>query len=86
MELGLLFPTLWVSQRKSEEQQLLAEQAMIYISALPWAVKKPRGLSDDEPIHTLWRYLGPNWLSDSSQNDLLHQQTMDLSHETHRKL
>jgi hypothetical protein len=34
-------------------------------------VKKPRGLSDDEPIHTLWRYLGPNWLSGSSQNDLL---------------
>jgi hypothetical protein len=58
-------------QKKSEERQLLAEQAMIYISALPWAVKKPRGLSDDEPIQTLWRYLGPNWLSDSSQNDLL---------------
>ena len=58
-------------QKKSEERQLLAEQAMIYISALPWDVKKPRGLSDDEPIHTLWRYLGPNWLSDSSQNDLL---------------
>jgi len=58
-------------QKKSEERQLLAEQAMIYISVLPWAVKKPRGLSDDEPIHTLWRYLGPNWLSGSSQNNLL---------------
>lgn len=40
-------------------------------SALPWAVKKPRGLSDDEPIHTLWQNLGSNWLSGSSQNNLL---------------
>lgn len=58
-------------QKKSEERQLLAEQAMIHISALPWAVKKPKGLSDNEPIHTLWRYLSTNWLSGSNQNDLL---------------
>jgi len=58
-------------QKKSEERQMLAEQAMLYIAALPWAVNKPSGLSDSEPIHSLWRYLGPNWLSGSNQNDLL---------------
>src|SRR5260221_14397181 len=44
---------------------------MLYIAALPWAVNKPSGLSDNEPIHSLWRYLGPNSLSGSNQNDLL---------------
>src|SRR5260221_7666106 len=58
-------------QKKSEERRILAEQAMLYIAALPWAVNKPSGLSDNEPIHSLWRYLGPNWLSGSNQNDLL---------------
>ena len=58
-------------QKKSEERRMLAKQAMLYIAALPWDVEKPRGLSDNEPIHSLWRYLGPNWLSGSNQNDLL---------------
>ena len=41
-------------QKKSEERRILAEQAMLYIAALPWAVNKPSGLSDNEPIHSLW--------------------------------
>ena len=64
---------------------MMAEQAMINISALPWGVKKPRGLSDTEEIHTLWRYLGPNWLSCSSQNDLLEILRVQLSGDTRLK-
>ncbi|KAJ7041683.1 hypothetical protein C8F04DRAFT_1252615 [Mycena alexandri] len=37
---------------------------------IPWGVPKA-GLSDSEEFHTLWRLLGPHWLSGSQMNDML---------------
>ncbi|KAJ7348641.1 hypothetical protein DFH08DRAFT_960023 [Mycena albidolilacea] len=37
---------------------------------LPWGLAK-RGLSDLEPFHSLWRFLGTHWLSGSQMNDML---------------
>jgi len=65
----------WLSAEKrwkfTKERVQLAEDASAMLSALPWGLKKC-GLSDDEPIHTLWRYLGNHWTTGSMQNDLLH--------------
>ncbi|KAJ7113748.1 hypothetical protein C8R43DRAFT_839919, partial [Mycena crocata] len=49
----------------------LVEEAELILSMMPWAFSKPQGLSDTEPFHNLWRFLGPNWLSGSNQNDML---------------
>ncbi|KAF7359565.1 hypothetical protein MVEN_00679900 [Mycena venus] len=38
---------------------------------VPWGRCKPAGLSDSEPFHTLWRFVGANWLSGSQINDML---------------
>jgi hypothetical protein len=59
-------------QNKSAERRELAETASIMLLSLPWSASKPSGCSDgNDPIHTLWRYLGPNWLTSSEQDDLL---------------
>ncbi|KAF8179095.1 hypothetical protein K438DRAFT_2177935, partial [Mycena galopus ATCC 62051] len=47
----------------------LAEDVAVKLVTLPWGVHK-RGLSDSEPFHILWRFLGPNWLSGSGMNDM----------------
>jgi hypothetical protein len=57
-----------LKQKKSPDRRQLAEQASIVLTILPWSQNKP---STSDPIHMLWRYLGPNWLSDSEQNELL---------------
>lgn len=41
------------------------------LTVMPWGRAKPAGLSDKEVFHDLWRYLGPNWLASSQQNDML---------------
>ncbi|KAJ7676615.1 hypothetical protein DFH06DRAFT_976905 [Mycena polygramma] len=38
---------------------------------VPWGRCKPPGLSDSEPFHTLWRFVGPHWLSGSQMDDML---------------
>ena len=61
-----------LKQKKSIERREMAEQASNMLSILPWGKNRPDGLSHgSDPIHTLWRYLGPNWLSDSEQNEML---------------
>ncbi|KAJ7362494.1 hypothetical protein DFH08DRAFT_841000, partial [Mycena albidolilacea] len=40
------------------------------LAMLPWGLAK-RGLSDSEPFHSLWRFLGTHWLSGSQMNDML---------------
>jgi hypothetical protein len=61
-----------LQQKKSPERRQLAEQTSIILTILPWGQSKPKGLSNgSDPIHMLWRYLGPNWLSDSEQDEML---------------
>jgi hypothetical protein len=57
-----------LKQKKSSERRQLAEQASILLTILPWGQNKPNGSG---PIHALWRFLGPYWLSDSEQNEML---------------
>lgn len=47
------------------------EEATLLLRMLPWGWAKPPGLSDAEPLHNLHRFLGPNWLTGSQQNDML---------------
>ncbi|KAF8163940.1 hypothetical protein K438DRAFT_1618137, partial [Mycena galopus ATCC 62051] len=48
----------------------LATETSRLLGIIPWKAAK-RGLSNKEPMHTLWRYLGPTWLSDTDENDML---------------
>lgn len=57
-------------QKRSATRRALAEDINILLASLPWGMKKS-GVSDEEPIHTMWRYLGPNFTTGSQQNDLL---------------
>jgi hypothetical protein len=57
-------------QKVSVKRCRFAEEVNIPFAALPWGAKKS-GVSNSEPIHTLWRYLGPNFTTGSQQNDLL---------------
>ncbi|KAJ7794834.1 hypothetical protein B0H14DRAFT_3556186 [Mycena olivaceomarginata] len=41
------------------------------LAMVPWGRCKPVGLSDSEPFHTLWRFVGAHWLSGSQMNDML---------------
>ncbi|KAJ6456514.1 hypothetical protein C8R45DRAFT_580223, partial [Mycena sanguinolenta] len=64
----------WVNRQKkiipaNRGRAALADDVAVRMAMLPWGVKK-RGLSDSEPFHTLWRILGPNWLSGSEMNDM----------------
>jgi hypothetical protein len=47
---------------KSIERQQLAEDAKVFLAALPW---------DSLPVCNLWRFLGPHWTTGSQQSDLL---------------
>ena len=61
-----------LKQKKSTERREMAEQATNMLNILPWGKDRPAGLSNSsDPIHTLWRYLGKNWLSDSEQDEML---------------
>ncbi|KAJ6590402.1 hypothetical protein DFH09DRAFT_1074039 [Mycena vulgaris] len=58
------FP-LWNAEiRKS------ATEVTKLLGILPWNGSK-RGLSDSSPIHSLWRFLGTEWLSSTDENDML---------------
>jgi hypothetical protein len=52
----------------SAERQQLAEDASILLGMTPWGMAKP---SDSEAFHSLWRLLGPNWLTGAQLNDML---------------
>ena len=62
-----------LQQKKSSSRQKAAEEATILLSSLPRMLKgsDSSGVVDNERIDSLWRFLGPNWLSCSNQNDLL---------------
>lgn len=57
-------------QKRSSERRARAEEVNMLLSSLPWGINKC-GVSDNEPIHTLWRFLGPHYTTGSQQNDLL---------------
>jgi len=59
-----------LQQKRSAERRSFAKETSTLLSLLPWDGAK-QGLSDNEPIHVLWRYLGPNWLASSDENDML---------------
>ncbi|KAJ7913609.1 hypothetical protein B0H13DRAFT_1873734 [Mycena leptocephala] len=70
----------WTSARDWLKKQMehkknpeIRKQAAIVaklLGILPWNAFK-RGLSDASPIHTLYRFLGPEWLSSTDENDML---------------
>ncbi|KAJ7772490.1 hypothetical protein B0H14DRAFT_2632318 [Mycena olivaceomarginata] len=60
-----------MQQKKRSDVRDLAAETSRLLAILPWNAAK-RGLSDTEPLHTLWRYLGPSWMSSTDENDMLH--------------
>ncbi|KAJ7895546.1 hypothetical protein B0H14DRAFT_2333803, partial [Mycena olivaceomarginata] len=65
----------WVNRQKkitpvNRSRAALAEDTAMKLAMLPWGLGK-RGVSDSEPFHTLWRFLGPNWLAGSQMDDML---------------
>ncbi|KAJ6449834.1 hypothetical protein C8R47DRAFT_336958 [Mycena vitilis] len=78
----------WVKrQRKlvkaNPARAALAEEAALMLTMLPWGTCKPNGLSDAEPLHSLWRLLGPNWLSDSQMDDMLELLRLKINASPH---
>ena len=64
--------TKQLRQNKSTECRLLAEETSIMLTVLPWGEKKPDGVSEGgDPIHVLSCYLGPNWLANAEQDEML---------------
>ncbi|KAJ7321903.1 hypothetical protein DFH08DRAFT_1030560 [Mycena albidolilacea] len=75
---------MWVPWRKAQEwvknnkkiiaknptHTALAEDTTVMLAMLPWGLAK-RGLSDLEPFHLLWRFLGTHWPLGSQMNDML---------------
>jgi hypothetical protein len=67
---------VWVNRQKkmgktNPTRAALAEETSMMLAMVPWGRCKPAGLSDSEPFHTLWRFVGANWLSGSQMNDML---------------
>ncbi|KAJ7881737.1 hypothetical protein B0H14DRAFT_3759288 [Mycena olivaceomarginata] len=66
----------WVNRqkkvgRKNPDRVALAEETSMMLAMVPWGRCKPVGLSDSEPFHTLWRFVGAHWSSGSQMNDML---------------
>jgi hypothetical protein len=66
----------WITRQKKFSRAnptcaVLADTATLMLTMLPWGCAKPPGLSDSEPLYTLWRFAGPNWLAGSNMNDML---------------
>ncbi|KAJ7928664.1 hypothetical protein B0H13DRAFT_1860234 [Mycena leptocephala] len=59
-----------MEQRKNSQVRTYATEAIKLLGVLPWNGRK-RGLSDKSPIHSLWRFLGTEWLSSTDENDML---------------
>ncbi|KAJ7659435.1 hypothetical protein B0H14DRAFT_3702003 [Mycena olivaceomarginata] len=57
--------------RKGPDRVALAEETSMMLAMVPWGRCKPVGLSDSEPFHTRWRFVGAHWLSGSQMNDML---------------
>ncbi|KAJ7575938.1 hypothetical protein C8J56DRAFT_900545 [Mycena floridula] len=57
--------------KKSAKTWEAAAECDMNLKSLPWGLKK-EGLSDREQIDTLWRVLGPNWMSGSLLNNAMH--------------
>ncbi|KAJ7342480.1 hypothetical protein DFH08DRAFT_1012113 [Mycena albidolilacea] len=55
---------------KNPTHAALAKDTAVMLAMLPWELAK-RGLSDSEPFHSLWRFLGTHWLSGSQMNDMV---------------
>ncbi|KAJ6459829.1 hypothetical protein DFH09DRAFT_1348806 [Mycena vulgaris] len=66
--------TEWVKtqlkQKKRSDIRQVATETSRLLAVLPWNAAK-RGLSDSQPVHTLWRFLGPKWLSSMDEDDML---------------
>ncbi|KAJ7855193.1 hypothetical protein B0H14DRAFT_3647600 [Mycena olivaceomarginata] len=56
---------------KNPGRAALAEEASVMLAMTPWGCPKPPGMLDAEPFYTLWRFVGPHWLSGSQMNDML---------------
>ncbi|KAJ6614364.1 hypothetical protein B0H10DRAFT_1950734 [Mycena sp. CBHHK59/15] len=59
-----------MERKKNPDMRRHAADASRLLGILPWKGKK-RGLSDSEPIHTLWRCFGVQWLSSTDIDDVL---------------
>jgi hypothetical protein len=59
-----------MQQKKRSDVRKMAAETSCLLALLHWNTAK-RGLSDTSPVHTLWRYLGPTWLSSTDENDML---------------
>jgi hypothetical protein len=59
-----------MEQKKKPDVRVQATDVSKLLGILPWKGNK-RGLSNNEPIHTLSRYLGPEWLSSTDEDDML---------------
>ncbi|KAF7331324.1 hypothetical protein MKEN_00009900 [Mycena kentingensis (nom. inval.)] len=57
--------------RQGSPRALLLAETKQLLAMIPWGCAKPAGLSDTEPFHKLWRFLGQHWLSDSQIDDVL---------------
>ncbi|KAK6991966.1 hypothetical protein R3P38DRAFT_2571584 [Favolaschia claudopus] len=66
--------TFWAAQKNiskiNPSRAELANHTGLLLASLPWGLPKC-GLSNSDPFHTLWRFLGPNWLTDSQMGDML---------------
>ncbi|KAJ7022261.1 hypothetical protein C8F04DRAFT_1272809 [Mycena alexandri] len=56
---------------KNPDRSVLAQQALLMLTMVPWGCSKPAGLSDSEPFYTLWCFLGTHWLLGSQMDDML---------------
>lgn len=66
----------WLAQQKKQCKRnpmraALLEETTQILSMMPWGWAKPHGLSDSEPLYSLYRFLGTQWLAGSQMNDML---------------
>ncbi|KAJ7920127.1 hypothetical protein B0H13DRAFT_2319777 [Mycena leptocephala] len=66
----------WINRYKKINQKHpdragLAQEASVLLAMAPWGCPKPPGTSGSEPFHTLWRFVGPHWLTGSQMYDML---------------
>jgi hypothetical protein len=59
-----------MEQKKNPQVRTHATDVTKLLGVLPWNGRK-RGLSDNSPIHSLWRFFGTEWLSSTDENDML---------------
>lgn len=57
-------------QFKSTSRREFASLTRALLAAVPWKLPK-QGLSDVQPIHTIWRLLGETWTNSTVQDNML---------------